>query len=128
MQIQLKHLENNLSTLEFSQSMGGIVTNATKAMKKGTDAMNAMDVQKIMKEFEKQKLVTDLKNDAVNEMLESQKGSEDADKIYKQILQENNLEVIDETKAATVPQNNVVPDNAKDKELEYMEKELEKLK
>ncbi len=108
--------------------MGGIVTNATKAMKKGTDAMNAMDVQKIMKEFEKQKLVTDLKNDAVNEMLESQKGSEDADKIYKQILQENNLEVIDETKAATVPQNNVVPDNAKDKELEYMEKELEKLK
>ena len=131
MQTQLKCLEMKLSSMEASNQIAGVIGSATKTMKLTEEKLNTKEIMTILKEFAKQTSMIDMKGEMLNDAMDaaSPVDDTDADTIYKQILNEQHLQIIDETKGA-VPKDpvNVGPGAVSNDIMGNLEKELQAVK
>ena len=129
MQTQLKSLDMRMASMEASNQIAGVINSATKTMKMTEETMNVKEIQQVLKEFTKQNMMIDAKGEMMNDAMDMANPIDDgdADQIYKQILSEQNMEIIDETKAA-VPKGMAHPAPMQADVLGNLEKELAALK
>jgi charged multivesicular body protein 2A len=131
MQTQLKCLEMKLSSMEASNQIAGVIGSATKTMKLTEEKLNTKEIMTILKEFSKQTSMIDMKGEMLNDAMDAASPVDDADAdvIYKQILNEQNLQIIDESKGA-VPKDpvNVGGGPVSNDIMGNLEKELQALK
>jgi division protein CdvB (Snf7/Vps24/ESCRT-III family) len=131
MQTQLKCLEMKLGSMEASTQIAGVISSATKTMKLTEEKLNTKEIQTVLKEFSKQTAMIDMKGEMLNDAMDAANPVDDgdADTIYKQILNEQHLEIVDETKGA-VPKDPVKVGGGpvSNDVLGNLEKELQALK
>ena len=97
MKANIQAVSLKITTLKSNHAMAQAMKGVTKAMATMNKKMNLPEIQKIMMEFEKQSEIMDMKEEMMDDAIDSALGDDDdeveGDKIVTQVLEEIGIEL-----------------------------------
>ena len=100
MKANIQAVSLKITTLKSNHSMAQAMKGVTKAMATMNKKMNLPEIQRIMMEFEKQSEIMDMKEEMMDDAIDSAMGEDDdeieGDKIVTSVLEELGIEMTGE--------------------------------